>query len=342
MGVNLTPIIEKKVVNLEALQGRSIAVDAFNVLHQFLALIRSRDGKPLSDKEGRITSHLVGLAFRATRLISDYRMNLIYVFDGEPPKLKQREVETRRAQRIKAEAEYQEAIKAGDLSTAFSKAVQTGRLTNSMVNDAKRLLDLLGIPWIQAPEEGEAQAAHITAKGDVWASNSRDYDSLLFGTPRLVRYLTIQGQEWLPSQGRARKLEPELIELEIFLRKNAINREQLVDMSILIGTDFNQGLKGIGPKTALKLIKQYNKLENLPADIYSKLPEIYPEIRRIYLKPKVTNDYNIQRREIDRTGLYEFLCNNRDFSRKRVEIMVKRIEQMQMQRSLDNWFKENR
>ncbi|MHA2315509.1 MAG: flap endonuclease-1 [Candidatus Hermodarchaeia archaeon] len=269
-------------------------------------------------------------------------MNLIYVFDGEPPKLKQREVETRRAQRIKAEAEYQEAIKAGDLSTAFSKAVQTGRLTNSMVDDAKRLLDLLGIPWIQAPEEGEAQAAHITAKGDVWASNSRDYDSLLFGTPRLVRYLTIQGQEWLPSQGRARKLEPELIELEIFLRKKAINREQLVDMAILIGTDFNQGLKGIGPKTALKLIKQYNKLENLPADIYSKLPDIYPEIRRIYLKPKVTNDYNIQRGEINGTGLYEFLCNNRDFSRKRVETVVKRMEQMQMQRSLDNWFKENR
>ena len=342
MGVNLTPIIEKRIITLETLQGRSIAVDAYNVLHQFVALIRSREGKPLSDKEGRITSHLVGLAFRATRLISDYRMNLIYVFDGVPPKLKKLEIDKRRAQRVKAEAEYQEAIEIGDLATAYSKAVQTGRLTNSMVDDAKRLLDLLGIPWIQAPEEGEAQAAHITAMGDVWASNSRDYDSLLFGTPRLVRYLTIQGQEWLPSQGRARKLEPELIELEIFLKKNAISRDQLVDMAILIGTDFNQGLKGIGPKTALKLIKQYNKLENLPEDIFTRLPETFPEIRRIYLKPKVTNDYNIHRGEIDESGLYEFLCNNRDFSRTRVETVVKRMKKVHMQRSFDNWFKENR
>ena len=211
MGVNLAPIIDKRIINLESLQGRSIAVDAFNVLHQFLALIRSRDGKPLSDKEGRITSHLVGLAFRATRLISDYRMNLIYVFDGKPPELKQREVEKRRAQRKRAEVEYQEAIEAGDLLTAFSKAVQTGRLTSSMVDDAKKLLDLLGIPWIQAPEEGEAQAAHITAKGDVWASNSRDYDSLLFGAPRLVRNLTISGRRKLPRKQIYVDVLPEIV-----------------------------------------------------------------------------------------------------------------------------------
>jgi len=204
LGVNLTPIIVKEVVDLDAFRGHTIAIDAFNVLYQFLALIRTREGRPLSDSEGRVTSHLVGLAFRTTRLIADHGVKLVFVFDGSPPRLKRREVEKRRAVKRKAEEEYREAVDAGDYAKAFSKAVQTSRLTGDMIWDTKRLLDLLGVPWVQAPGEGEAQAAHMARKGDVWGSSSRDYDSLLFGTPRLVRYLTIQGQEWLPSKGRAR------------------------------------------------------------------------------------------------------------------------------------------
>ena len=337
MGVNLTPIIVKRVLSLGELRGRSMAVDAFNVLHQFLALIRSRDGRPLSDREGRVTSHLVGLAFRTTRLMADHKMRLVFVFDGRPPTLKRGEVEKRRALKERAEAEYHEAMEAGDIATAFSKAVQTGRLDSGMIGDAKRLLGLLGVPWVQAPGEGEAQAAHMARRGDVWAASTRDYDSLLFGAPRLVRYLTVQGREWLPSKGRSRKLEPELIELGSFLGHHGITREQLVDLAILVGTDFNEGLKGIGPKTALKLVREHGRLEEMPEEVASRLPAEFDQIREIYLDPDVTDDYDVAGGSLDEEGLYSFLCGERSFSRDRVETVVERIKRSQRQRDLTDW-----
>lgn len=340
LGVNLTPIIVKQVLSLEDLRGRSMAVDAFNVLHQFLALIRSRDGKSLSDKEGRVTSHLVGLAFRTTRLISDYKIKLVFVFDGKSPTMKKDEVEKRRSVKKKAEAEYIDAIDSGDYATAFSKAVQTGRLTSEMVGDAKRLLDLLGIPWVQAPGEGEAQAAYMARKGDVWATNTRDYDSLLFGTPRLIRYLTIQGREWLPSKGRSRKLRPELIDLGTFLKHYGITREQLIDLAILVGTDFNKGVKGVGPKTALKLVGKHGRLEDMPEVVISNLPDEFDEIRGIYLQPDVSNDYFVKGGALDEDGIYSFLCGERDFSKERVEVVVKRMKQSQQQKDLTDWLAE--
>jgi len=337
LGVNLTPIVIKRVVSLDDLRGRSFAVDAFVVLHQFLALIRGRDGSPLTDSEGRVTSHLVGLAFRTTRLIADYGMRLVFVFDGKPPELKRAEVEGRRKAREKSEEEYRIAVAAGDYKAAFFKAVMTGRLTSEGVADAKRLLDLLGIPLVQAPSEGEAQAAYMAARGDVWASNSQDYDSLLFGAPRLVRYITIQGEEWLPSKGRARKLKPEIIELEGLLKGIGVTREQLIDLSILIGTDFNRGVRGIGPKTALKLIKSHGSIEGLPTEIAAKLPPDVDAIRRIYLEPDVTNKYSLEEGGLDEEGLYGFLCGERSFSRERVETMVSRMRRARGQSSLSRW-----
>jgi flap endonuclease-1 len=337
LGVNLTPIVVKRVVSLDDLRGKSFAVDAFVVLHQFLALIRCRDGSLLTDSDGRVTSHLVGLAFRTTRLIADYGMRLVFVFDGRPPELKRAEVESRREAREKSEEEYRAAVAVGDYKTAFSKAVMTGRLTSDGIADAKRLLDLLGIPWVQAPSEGEAQAAYIAARGDVWASNSQDYDSLLFGAPRLVRYITIQGEEWLPSKGRARKLEPEIIELEGLLQGIGVTREQLIDLAILIGTDFNQGVRGIGPKTALKLIRTHGSIEGLSPEIVAKLPPDVDAIRRIYLEPDVTDKYSLEEGGLDEEGLHGFLCGERSFSRERVETMVRRMRRARGQSSLSRW-----
>jgi flap endonuclease-1 len=337
LGVLLTPIIVKKTLTLGDLKGRSFAVDAFNVLHQFLALIRTRDGTPLMDRDGHVTSHLVGLAFRTTRLISDYGMRLVFVFDGRPPSLKSGEVEKRREVRRKAEQEYLEALSRGDMAEAHSKAVMTGRLTGDALGDAKRLLTLLGIPWVQAPGEGEAQAAYMARRGHVWASNSRDYDSLLFGAPRLVRYLTIGGEEWLPSKGRARKLEPELIDLDALLGHLEITREQLNDLSIMVGTDFNAGVKGIGPKTALKLIKRHGSLEALPQEILERVPPQYDEVRAIYLEPDVTDEYDVSPGKLQENELRSFLCEERSFSKDRVDTLIERMRQAGRQRSLSDY-----
>jgi len=337
LGVNLTPIVEKRAVTLDDLRGRSFAVDGFVVLHQFLALIRARDGTPLADAKGRTTSHLVGLVFRTTRLIADYGMRLIFVFDGRPPQLKRVEVEKRREIREKFEQEYKEAVAAGDYKAAMSKAVMTGRLTSEGIADAKRLLDLLGIPWVQAPSEGEAQAAYMAARGDVWASNSQDYDSLLFGCPRLVRYITIQGEEWLPSKGRARKLQPEIIELGAMLGALEINRDQLIDIGILIGTDFNPGVRGVGPKTALKLIRKHGSLEELPPKIREQVTPDADAIRSLYLNPPATDKYTLDEKPVQEEELVRFLCDERSFSRERVETVIQRMRKARGQRSLSDW-----
>lgn len=342
MGVYLTPIMVKKILNLDDIRGKSLAVDANNYLYQFLALIRMPDGTPLHDSDGNVTSHLAGLMFRSTRLIHEYGITLSFVFDGEPPALKREEIAKRRKLREVATQQWQKALQKGDYSTAFSKAIMTSRLTQPMIEDAKRLLHLMGIPFVQAPSEAEAQCAHIALKGDVWAASSKDYDSLLFGAPRLLRYLTISGREFLPSKGITRLLKPELIELNECLEHWTISREELVDLGILVGTDFNEGVKGIGPKKALSLIQKYQRIENLPHEIKSKVNmQNYEEVRHFFLQPKITNDYSLEYGTLLEDELYNFLCNERAFSRERVATVVQRMKEFyatKSQAKLKEWF----
>ncbi len=340
MGVNLRPIIVKKDAELKDLKGRSFAVDANNVLHQFLSLIRTRGGEPLMDAEGHITSHLTGLVYRSTRLMHDYNMELVFVFDGKPPPLKQIEINRRREARMRAEREWKEAYDAGDYKKAFSKATRTGRLTKEMIEDSKKTLQLLGIPFVQAPGEAEAQAAELVKNGEAWASNSRDYDSLLFGTPRLVRYLTISGQEFLPSRKLSRRLRPEIINLQEFLDANGIDRHQLVDLAIMMGTDFNRGIRGIGPKRGLSLIKRYGTLDNMPDDVQTRLPPELEEIRSIFLRPETTHNYDVSQKPAQEETLYEFLCEERGFSKERLLLALERMRGYHLakeQRSLKDW-----
>lgn len=321
---------------------KSLAVDANNMLYQFLSVIRLPDGSPLKDSRGNITSHLTGLAFRTTRLIADYGIPPVFVFDGKPPILKAGEIEKRDEIRKKCALEWREALEKRDYAKAFSKAVMTARLTRDLVDDAKLLLRLLGMPYNQAPGEAEAQCAYMAIKGDVWAANSRDYDSLLFGAPRLVRYVTISGKEFLPSKGISRRLRPELIELAELLLHHGITREQLIDLAILIGNDFNSGIRGIGPKKALKLIRQYRSLDQLPKDLRSQLPRNYEEIREIFLQPSVTDNYHLAYEDVNEEGLLRFLCEEHDFSQVRVEKLIERMrvarQSIKSQRELENWF----
>jgi flap endonuclease-1 len=323
LGVLLTPLIVKHPLTLGELRGRTLAVDGPGELYQFLALIRLPDGIPLRDSKGRITSHLAGLFYRTTRLIADHGLKLVFVFDGTPPPRKAAEIERRRTTRQRYEEESAAALRAGDLARAYSKATMTSRLTRDMVAEARELLRLLGLASIQAPSEAEAQAAYMAHAGDVWAAASKDYDALLFGATRLVRFLTISGKEFLPSQGTFRAIVPELIELDRFLQHWHIDREQLVDLAILIGTDFNDGVKGIGPKKALKLVGEFGRIERMPDDIQRAVGEV-DEIRRIYLEPAITAEYEIATGEPDFAGVVRFLCDEREFSKDRVTAALER------------------
>ena len=323
MGVLLTPIIVKQTLSLEALRGRLLAIDGQGELYQFLALIRLRDGTPLRDSKGRITSHLSGLFYRTTRLIADHAVKLVFVFDGIPPERKAAELERRRTIKQRYEAEREEALRAGDLAAAYSKATMTSRLTRGMVAEARELLRLLGIPTVQAPSEAEAQAAHMASRGDVWAAGSKDYDALVFGAPRLLRFLTISGKEFLPSQGTFRPIVPELIELSAWLDALRITREQLVDLAILVGTDFNDGVRGIGPKKALKLVQTHDRIERMPDEIQQAVGDV-DAVWRIYLNPDVTDTYEISPGEPDVQSIVQFLCDEREFSKERVTAALER------------------
>ena len=323
MGVLLTPIIVKEPLPLDALRGRLLAVDGPAELYQFLALIRLRDGTPLRDSKGRITSHLSGLFYRVTRLVADYGLKLVFVFDGKPPERKAAEIARRRSIRERYEEQRDEALRAGDLATAYSKATMTSRLTKEMIGDARELLGLMGIPTVQAPSEAEAQGAHMAASGAVWAAGSKDYDSLLFGAPRLVRFITISGKEFLPSRGTFRPIEPELIDLDAMLQTLRITREQLIDLGILVGTDFNDGIKGIGPKKALKLVQEHGTIDRMPDAIRSAIGDV-DDIRQIYLHPAITDAYDVKFGEPDFAAVVDFLCREREFSKDRVTAALER------------------
>jgi flap endonuclease-1 len=324
MGVPLTPIIIKRTLALDDLRGKRLAVDANGELYQFLALIRLRDGSPLQDSHGRVTSHLSGLFYRTTRLIADYEIELVFVFDGRPPALKAAEIARRRSIKERYEAEHAAALESGDFAKAYSKATMTSRLTREMAAESQELLRLMGIPVVQAPAEGEAQASRMAACGTVWAAASKDYDCLLFGAPRLLRFLTISGKEFLPSKGGFRPITPELIETASLLAHYSLTREQLVDVAILVGTDFNEGIKGIGPKKAIKLISGCGSIENLPSDIRGALGADVLGIRDLFLQPEVTDDYSVTFTDPDRDGIIRFLCEEREFSRERVTAAINR------------------
>lgn len=325
MGVDLSTLIPKTVISLRHLQGRLLAVDANNALYQFLAVIRLRDGTPLKGPNGEITSHLAGLFFRSIRLISDYGIRLVYVFDGKPPTLKTDEIQRRRRIRDKAAQQWAEALERKDYSDAFSKAVVSSRLTREMTRDAQHLLKLLGIPYLQALGEAEAQASYMASRGDVYAAASQDFDSLLFGAPRLVRYLTIAGKEFLPSKGAFRALTPEIIELSKMRQIYNIDQKQLIDLGIIVGTDFNEGVKGIGPKKALRLIQEFHRIENLPDDIGKKVTPDYEKVRRIFSDYNVVEDYVLSSVPPHVEGVKSFLCGEKGFNRERVESALARF-----------------
>ncbi len=327
-------------LQLGQLSGKVVAIDAYNTLYQFLAIIRGESGEPLTDRSGRVTSHLSGLFYRTLNLL---QMNIkpVYILDGEHPSLKSVELNRRKAVKQVAMVKYQEAIAAGRKVEAKKYAQATSVLRDNMVDDVKQILDLMGIPFVQAPSEGEATAAHMTISGVASYAASQDYDSLLFGARRLLRNVTLSGRRKLPGKSVYVAVEPEMLTLEIVLDKLGITREQLVDLGILIGTDFNPGgFPGIGPTTALKYIKSYGRLEEIDELGESLSSTNFHAIREIFLKPRVANVENLNWTSINEDGLVKFLCRERDFSEGRVRGALNKLRQEKEKKSegLEKWF----
>jgi len=340
MGVNLKDLVPKEEVELSSLSGKKVAIDAFNACFQFLSIIRDKmTGELLRDSKGRITSHLSGLFYRTVNLV-EVGIKPAYVFDGEPPKFKQRTLEEREKMKEIARKKWEEALEKGEKAITYAQA--TSVLTEEMVEDSKKLLEYMGIPWIQAPSEGEIQCAHMCKKGDVWASASQDYDSILVGSPRLIRNLSISGKRKLPRKEVYIEIKPEIIELEKVLKFLGITREQLIIIGLLVGTDYNPGVKGIGPKTALKIVKEHKTLDKVLENVEWEGDVEAEEIYNFFLNPKATYKYKLEWKEPNREKIVEFMVEEHDFSRERVEKAIDKLEQAfasGRQTSLKGWLK---
>ena len=300
-----------------------MAIDTYNIAYQFMSAIRQPDGYPLCDSRGRTTSHLTGLLHRSASLV-EAGIEPIFVFDGKPHPLKRATLDERKARRDEAEKEWREAVERGDLKTARTKAQQTSRMTDDVRESARELIGLMGFPIVQAPSDGEQEAAYMCIKGDVYAAASQDYDSLLFGTPTLVRNLTLTGRRKVPGRDVYREIKTEIIDSAECLSKLGITRSQLVDMCMLMGTDFNAGIKGIGPKKALKYIRENGDLAHVLARIGEDIPD-RDEIRDIFLNYKGADGYDTQYTEPDRQGVIDMLAGY-DFSEDRVAAALDRID----------------
>jgi len=223
-------------------------------------------------------------------------------------------------------------------------AQATSSMKDYMLDDSEKLLTLLGLPWVQAPGEGEAQAAYMTRRGSADYCASQDYDSLLFGAPKLLRNVTISGRRKLPSKNIYIDVVPEVVELSKALGECSLTYEQLIDVGILIGTDFNpDGIEGIGPKTALKLIRQHGTLENaLPHIKHAVFPCEPQEIREIFLHPQVTDDYRLDWKDADEQGVIDFMCREKEFGEERIKKALERMtagsKKQKGKVSLEKWF----
>lgn len=327
MGVKLKDIIEPESINFKDLEGRTISIDAFNTLFQFLSTIRQRDGRPLCDENGNVTSHLSGILYRNSSMI-EKGIKPIYIFDGKAPELKSETQARRREIRDKAERTYKEALAKGDEEKARKFAMRSSKLSPEILESSKKLLTLMGIPYIEAKGEGEAQAAYLVANGDAYAVASQDYDCLLFGAKRVVRNLAVNS-----NLGNL-----EYYDLNRILRELDITREELIDMGILIGTDFCEGLKGIGAKTALKLAHK-GQLKEKIAELQKESDHDLDEVREIFLNHNVNTDYKIKWQKPEKDKIIEFLCYEHGFSEDRVSKASDKLKNLtSSQKSLDAWF----
>jgi len=328
MGVKFKDIMSPEEIQFNDLDGKVVAIDAANVIYQFLSSIRQYDGTPLKDQNGRITSHFSGILYRTSSLV-EKGIKPVYVFDGKSSALKKETQEKRKEIKEESEKKWKEALEEGRIEDARKFAVRSSRMSPEIVEGSKKLIKLMGLPYVQARGEGEAQASYMVSIGDAWCVASQDYDCMLFGAPRMVKNLTISG-----SQNN-----PEIIELEKVLNNLEITREQLVDMAIMVGTDFNQGIKGIGAKKGLKLIKEYDDIYHVLESLDIKLDVDAQILREMFLNHEVDSNYELKWEKSDKQGIIDFLCGEHDFSEDRVISAVDKLKKLEStQSSLEQWF----
>jgi flap endonuclease-1 len=323
MGLQIGEIVPRKSLEFSDLRGKVIAVDAFNALYQFLSSIRQPDGTPLMDNKKRVTSHLSGLFYRNISLMSE-GIKLVYVFDGEYHSLKGRTHEIRSEAKDLAREKYEEAKDEEDIEAMGKYARGLARLTPEMVSESKELLEVMGVGVVQAAGEGEMQCAQLVKEGEAYAVGSQDYDALVVGGTRLIQNLTLARKRKTPTGFIY--ISPEVVEYHSVLNELGIDVDQFICLAILVGTDFNAGgIKGIGPKKALALVKQ----KKYPVEIFREVEHLlefnWQEVFEIFKKPNVHKEVKVSFGKLDALKIKKILVEEHDFSLERVERQLEKL-----------------
>nr|CAD7395182.1 unnamed protein product [Timema poppensis] len=318
--------------------GRIVAIDASMSLYQFLIAVRS-EGAQLTSVDGETTSHLMGTLYRTIRLIEN-GIKPLYVFDGKPPQLKSGELAKRAERREEAQKSLEKAEEAGDSEQVDKFNRRLVKVTKHHADECKELLKLMGVPYIEAPCEAEAQCAALVKSGKVFATATEDMDALTFGTNVLLRHMTFS---------EARKMPIQEFHLDRVLEGLQLNQNEFIDFCILLGCDYCDSIRGIGPKKAMDLIKQHRNLETILERLDTKKyppPEnwLYKEARKLFLEPDIADPETIELKwtNPDEEGLVKYLCTDKAFNEDRVRNAAKKLSKARTgstQARLDSFFK---
>ncbi len=311
-------------ISFEDVAGSVVAVDAHNWLYRYLTTtVRFTRDAAYTTADGTEVANLIGVVQGLPKFF-EHDLTPVFVFDGSVTEMKAEEIAERREQREKRESKLEDAREAGDATEIARLDSQTQRLTDAILTTTREVLQLLDVPVIEAPAEGEAQAAHMARQDAVDYVGTEDYDALLLGAPLTLRQLTSSG-------------DPELMDFQATLEKHDVTWEQLVDAAILMGTDFNAGVDGVGPKTAIKLVKEHGDLWGA-LEAKEAHVDHADRIRDLFLTPAVTDDYDLDLTvNPDVEAAREFVVDEWGIAPDEVEKGFERIEESVTQTGLDRW-----
>ncbi|KAF3992127.1 hypothetical protein FT663_01262 [Candidozyma haemuli var. vulneris] len=315
---------------MKTLFGRKVAIDASMCLYQYLIAVRQQDGQQLTSEDGETTSHLSGMFYRTVRMVEN-GMKPMYVFDGKPPVLKGGELEKRMLKKQEALSKLEEIKETGTVEELLKHEKRTVRASRQQNEEAQKLLELMGIPYMIAPSEAEAQCAALAKGGKVFAAASEDMDTLCYEPPFLLRHLTV---------AEARKMPVDQIEYSEVLKGLDMDRSTFVDLCILLGCDYCETIKGVGPVTAFKLIKEHGSLENIvkwieanPEKTKYKIPENWPwaEAKELFMNPEITktasaDEVDVKWEEPNVDGLVEFMVQQKGFNEDRIRSGAEKLK----------------
>ncbi|KIK08053.1 hypothetical protein K443DRAFT_86149 [Laccaria amethystina LaAM-08-1] len=332
---------------IKTLFGRKVAIDASMSIYQFLIAVRQKDGELLTNDAGETTSHLMGLFYRTIRIVEN-GIKPAYIFDGKPPELKKGVLSKRLERREEAKQEGEEAKETGTVEDVDRFSRRTVKVTREHNEECRRLLKLMGIPVIIAPSEAEAQCAELARGGKVYAAGSEDMDTLTFNAPILFRHLTFS---------EAKKQPISEINLKEALEGLDMTMSQFIDLCILLGCDYLEPIKGVGPKSALKLIREYGGLKGVVKHLREnsgcrkgkgggmQIPDEWPweEAKKIFEKPDVlpADEVELEWTNPDIDGLIQFLVTEKGFNEDRVRKGAEKLQKFlnsKQQGRLDGFF----